>query len=156
MGKNLSVAAALLILLAGVPILKAGDAAPGAVKTQSFQAKSPKRPDTHRGVTFPVKASQLLYLKRGDRVDVLMTFVKTSAGRKEKVTVTVLQNVPVVNIKKPEKKGAMGAVEVMCDPEEAQKAALGDAMGEIHLAIRAPEDGETRSLEEANFRKLFK
>ena len=114
----------------------------------------------YRGTTLPVGGDQALYLKKGDRVDVLVTFDakmqdKGKPERKEKITATILQNVVVLNVRRPEKVDDLGAVELLLNPVEAQYAALSIAQGDIHIVLRAVGDVELHPMEMASFRKLI-
>jgi tetratricopeptide (TPR) repeat protein len=111
----------------------------------------------YRGVAVPVAGHQLAFLKKGDRVDVLVTFeAVTAEKRKEKVTATILQNVVVVDVVKAAKSDLPGVVQILLNPNEAQYAALSDAQGDIHIVRRAPGDTEMHPMEMASFRKLFR
>lgn len=114
----------------------------------------------YRGTTLPAPGSQLLFLKKGDRVDVLVTFdAKMSEDgkeRKEKVTSTFLQNIVVINVVKPEKADGLGAVELLLNPVEAQYAALALAQGDVTITVRAPGDTELHPMEIASFRRLIR
>ncbi len=114
----------------------------------------------YRGTALPVPGSQLLFLKKGDMVDVLVTFdarmSEDGKERKEKVTATFLQNITVINVVKPEKPEGTGAVELLLNPVEAQYAALALAQGDITISVRAPGDAELHPMEMASFRKLIK
>jgi len=136
-------------------------AAPVAAKAEA----APKAPATvlvkgYRGTSLTVGGAQLLFLKKGDRVDVLLTFDAKTSGdgkeRKEKITATFLQNVVVINMTKPEKVDGVGAVELLLNPVEAQYAALALAQGDIVITVRAPGDTELHPMEMASFRKLIK
>ena len=114
----------------------------------------------YRGTSLTVSGSQLLFLKKGDRVDVLVTFdakmEEDGKERKEKITATILQNVIVINLDKPAKAEDPGAVELLLNPVEAQYAALAVAQGNITVSVRAPGDTELHPMEMASFRKLIK
>ncbi|MFA6028236.1 MAG: RcpC/CpaB family pilus assembly protein [Elusimicrobiota bacterium] len=112
----------------------------------------------YRGVALPISSNQVVFLKKGDRVDVLVTFdAKMADDRKEKVTATILQNVLVVNVQKPTKADDKeGIVELLLNPNEAQYAALSIMQGQIHISIRSRGDTEMHPMEMASFRKLFK
>ncbi|MGD9641690.1 MAG: RcpC/CpaB family pilus assembly protein [Elusimicrobiales bacterium] len=115
----------------------------------------------YRGTSVTVGGDQLLFLKKGDRVDVLVTFDakmedKDGKERKEKVTSTFLQNVVVINVHKPAKVSETGAVELLLNPVEAQYAALAIAQGDVSIVVRAPGDTELHPMEIASFRKLIK
>jgi len=112
----------------------------------------------YRGVTLPVSASQALFLSRGERVDMLVSFdALTGAEGKEKVTATILQNVIVTGVQKSAGPGEPGVVQLLCNPNEAQYAALSLAQGSsITLIRRAPGDTELRPMEIASFRRLIK
>jgi Flp pilus assembly protein CpaB len=114
----------------------------------------------YRGTSLTVSGSQLLFLKKGDRVDVLVTFdakmEEDGKERKEKITATFLQNIVVINVRKPEKIDDAGAVELLLNPVEAQYAGLAVAQGAITISLRAPGDTELHPMEMASFRKLIK
>ncbi|MDD2806111.1 MAG: hypothetical protein PHV33_11190 [Elusimicrobiales bacterium] len=112
----------------------------------------------YRGVSLGLSGSQALFLQKGDRVDMLVTFEAIMSGdMKEKVTATILQNVLVTGVKKPANAGETGVVQLLCNPNEAQYAALSLAQGSnINLVRRAPGDLEMRPMEIASFRKLIK
>ena len=111
----------------------------------------------YRGTAIPVPGDQLLYVKKGDRVDVLVTFdTMTRKDLKEKVTATILQNVIVINVKRAENVKDMGAIELLCNPNEAQYLALSEAQGKTSITVRAPGDVEMHPMEIASFRKLIK
>lgn len=146
----------------GKPAAEAPKAAPAEARGAPPRAE--KLPAAlqkgYRGTSLTVGGSQLLFLKKGDRVDVLLTFdAKMSDDgkeRKEKITATFLQNVVVINLTKPEKVDGVGAVELLLNPVEAQYAALALAQGEITITVRAPGDTELHPMEMASFRKLIK
>jgi hypothetical protein len=112
----------------------------------------------YRGVSLGLPGSQALFLEKGDRVDMLVTFEALMGGDiKEKVTATILQNVLVTGVQKPASAAATGVVQLLCNPNEAQYAALSLAQGSnINLVRRAPGDLEMRPMEIASFRKLIK
>jgi len=112
----------------------------------------------YRGVSLPVPGHQTLFLKSGDRVDMLVTFdASMASGVKETVTATMLQNVLVIRVTKPEAPGDSGVVQLLCNPNEAQYAALSLAQGKtINFIRRAPGDFAMRPMEIASFRKLVK
>ena len=115
----------------------------------------------YRGTPVTVGGDQLLFVKKGDRVDVLVTFDarmedKDGKERKEKITSTFLQNVVVINVHKPAKVSEAGAVELLLNPVEAQYAALAIAQGNVNIVVRAPGDTEMHPMEIASFRKLIK
>lgn len=140
--------------------LSTGTAAAAAAPAAKAKAQTVGLSAGYRGVSIPVGGDQLLYLKKGDRVDVLVTFdAKMSEDgqeRKEKITATFLQNIVVINLHKPEKVDGTGAIELMLNPVEAQYAALGVAQGNINITVRAPGDLELHPMEMASFRKLIK
>lgn len=110
----------------------------------------------YRGTAIPASGSQLLFVKKGDRVDVLVTFEAATKEAKEKMTATILQNVIVINVQKPERVEGMGVIELLCNPNEAQYLALSVDQGDTSLAVRAPGDVEMHPMEMASFRKLIK
>ena len=160
--------------------------APEKTETAARQYNTEENPSSlvggYRGVTLPMPGDQLLYLKKGDRVDLLVTFEavmgdeakgknadkknskETGAKQepateehKEMVTATILQNVVVVNVVKPLKTDGTGAVELLVNPNEAQYAALSAAKGKsVGITVRAPGDVELHPMEMASFRRLIR
>lgn len=112
----------------------------------------------YRGVSVPVDASQALFLHKGDHVDMLVTFEALMGnGGKEKITATILQNVTVLNVHKPDGPSGAGVVQLLCNPMEAEYAALSAAQGaELDFSRRAPGDDALRPMEVASFKKLVK
>lgn len=110
----------------------------------------------YRGTAIPVSGDQLLFVKKGDRVDVLVTFDAAAKDAKEKVTATILQNVIVINVQKPASAAGTGVIELLVNPNEAQYLALSEAQGQTSIAVRAPGDVSMRPMEMASFRKLIK
>jgi len=112
----------------------------------------------YRGVSLKVAGSQALFLESGERADVLVTFdAVMGSGSKEKVTATILQNVVVVKVFRPASPSDSGVVQLLCNPNEAQYAALSFAQANnIIIARRAAGDTELRPMEIASLRKLFK
>ena len=112
----------------------------------------------YRGVSLPVSGHQTLFLESGDRIDMLVTFeALLGSGSKETVTATMLQNVVVLKVTRPATAGGGGVVQLLCNPNEAQYAALSLAQGKtINLVRRAPGDFEMRPMEIASLRKLMK
>lgn len=112
----------------------------------------------YRGASLPLSGSQVMFLSPGDRVDMLVTFDALMADdRREKVTATILQNVVVVKVDKPETPDGTGLVQLLVNPNEAQYAALSLVQGgSIALARRAKGDVELHPMEIASFKRLLK
>ncbi|OGS34279.1 MAG: hypothetical protein A3J82_00930 [Elusimicrobia bacterium RIFOXYA2_FULL_69_6] len=148
----------LLCALAAAAPAWAGDK-----KAAAQEEKAALKPDAaglfagYRGVSLPLPGHQLVFLKKGDHADVMVTFEAVMEGkRKEKVTATILQNVVVVDVVRAAKSDQPGVVQILLNPNEAQYAALSDAQGDIHIVRRAPGDTEMHPMEMASFRKLFR
>jgi hypothetical protein len=151
------------MVLAAPAALRAGDAAaaPAAVSTAAPAALVTGVVHGYRGTSLAVGGDQLLYVKKGDRVDVLVTFDakmedKNKKEYKEKITATFLQNTVVINVNRPATVDEVGAIELLLNPVEAQYAALATAQGMIHITVRAPGDTELKPMDMASFRKLIK
>ena len=97
--KTMKIVIVCAVFLAGAGPVFAGDApSDGAVAASSATLPS-KLVAGYRGAVIPLSGDQLLYVKKGDRVDVLVTFEaimgKKGETTKEKVTATILQNIVV-------------------------------------------------------------
>ncbi|MDJ0763228.1 MAG: Flp pilus assembly protein CpaB [Myxococcota bacterium] len=103
-----------------------------------------------RAVTIPVDRSLAMggMLRPGHRVDILGTFAKSSGfTAKERVTVTLLQNVKVVatggalsgNIDDTEKK-RFNTVTLSVGLEDAQLLSLASSQGKLSLVLRGRQD----------------
>lgn len=155
------VCAAVLAAPAALRAAGVSTADPAAVSTAAPVVLPAELAHGYRGTSIPIGGDQLLYLRKGDRVDVLLTFDAVMGGkdkkeRKEKITSTFLQNIIVINVRKPEKVEEVGAVELMLNPVEAQYAALAISQGILHITVRAPGDVELHPMEMASFRKLIR
>lgn len=111
----------------------------------------------YRAISLSMSGSQLAFLSKGDRVDVVVTFeAKMKEDVKEKVTATILQNVVVLGLRQPAKLDETGVVELEVNPNEGQYAALSVQQGTIQLLRRPEGDTEMHPMEMASFRKLFR
>ena len=127
---------------------RGGDAAPAPGVPQGIHLG-------YRGLTIPVSGDQAVFLKKGDLVDVMVTFdAKMKGNIREKLTTTILQKVYVLDVRvgRLEEKAA---VRLMVNPEEAQYLALSLVQGTVHIAVRGAGDKEMHPMEMAAFRKLF-
>jgi pilus assembly protein CpaB len=139
-------AAALLLAVVAVVPARSAETPPSSALTTGYRA-----------LTLPLSGDQAAFLKKGDRLDALVTFdAKMKDNAKEKVTATILQNVLVLDIIKPAKMEEKGAVELILNPNEAQYLALAIQQGSVQLTLRAEGDVEMHPMEMASFRKLFK
>jgi hypothetical protein len=78
-------------------------------------------------------------------------------GEKSMVTATILQNVVVLNVFKPDTADGPGIVQLLCNPNEAQYAVLSRSQSKsMNIIRRAPGDIELQPMEIASFVKLFK
>ena len=155
------VCASVLAAPAALRAAGADAADPAAVSTAAPAALPAELVHGYRGTSIPIGGDQLLYLRKGDRVDVLVTFDAVMGGKdkkehKEKITSTFLQNIVVINVRKPEKVEEVGTVELLLNPVEAQYAALAISQGTMHITVRAPGDTELHPMEMASFRKLIR
>jgi hypothetical protein len=117
----------------------------------------PRLDPGYRGFSLTLPAHQLAFLKKGQHVDVLVTFeAQMKDGRKDKVTATILQNVMIIDLVKPDLPDGRGVLELMLNPNEAQYAALSVLQGDVRVTARAEGDVEMAAMEMASFKKLFK
>lgn len=161
--KPINTAVMFAAVFAAVPALYAqggpGDAI--GVSTVAAAHPQPGLVAGYRGTPLPIAGDQLLYVKKGDRVDLLVTFEAAMKEglkeTKEMMTATILQNVIVINVRKADKPEGTGAIELLLNPNEAQYAALSVAKGKrVNITVRAPGDVELHPMEMASFRRLIK
>lgn len=108
-------------------------------------------PAGSRALAVRIDALKCRYVDPGDRVDVLLTYV---AADKERVTDTILQDIPVLSAKT-----LIYQVELtLAVPVKAADAyALAVKKGgTLTVAARAPTDHAVLTLETASFRRLFR
>lgn len=123
---------------------------------RALPSASPTIPSGYRGVALSLPWHQLAFVRKGDRVDVMLTFDAQIKAGKEKVTATILQNVVVLDVQRPEKQDGRGLLELIVNPNEAQYLALSAMQGELAVGVRAPDDTELKPMEMASLRKLFR
>lgn len=95
----------------------------------------------------------------GDRVDVLVT-IEPRSVTDNAITKTLLQNIEILAAgqKTQQKDGApmsVQAVTLLVDPDGAEKVALAQHEGEIHLVLRNPEDQEKVELNSFSTREML-
>jgi Flp pilus assembly protein CpaB len=112
-----------------------------------------KVPPGYRATVVPADKAEFLFIKPGDRLDMLVTFdAQMKDNSKEKVTASILQNVLVLDTVC---KGGVYAVVLALNPNEAQYAML--SLGyQVHFTIRGKGDTEMHPMEIASFRRLIK
>ena len=110
-------------------------------------------PPGYRATVVPAEKAELLFIKPGDRLDMLVTFdAVMKDDRKEKVTASILQNVLVLDT--AIKDGVCAGV-VALNPNEAQYAMLSLAY-QVHFTIRGKDDMALHPMEIATFKRLIR
>ena len=164
-------------LVTAVRIPKGNQVTSSALVSLSPEAGlSVKVPPGYRGCVMPMDNAPMRLIKPGDRVDVLVTFDAVMGdNRKEKVTVTMLQNVLVLgvgtnlgqgmsSIQAKAKDSQVSADQAISDkgimslalnPEEAQYLALAMQQGAVSVIVRGLGDVERHPMPISSFKKLM-
>lgn len=112
-----------------------------------------KVPPGYRATVVQADKAEFLFIKPGDRLDMLVTFdAQMKDNSKEKVTASILQNVLVLDTVC---KDGIYAVVLALNPNEAQYAMLSYAY-QIHFTIRGKGDVEMHPMEIASFKRLIR
>ncbi|MDR0952781.1 MAG: Flp pilus assembly protein CpaB [Elusimicrobiota bacterium] len=130
----------------------------------------------YRAFILGVDNSVSSLIKPGDKVDVLLTFdALLKGGSKEKMTATILQDIPVLGVGSNLGQGMDSAsranaadreannaafsdrsvLSLSLSPIEAQYLALAREEGELTVIVRATGDTKVSPIEIASFSKLF-
>lgn len=127
----------------------------GAFTAEHFT--SPRLLAGSRAVPMAFPAWQLEGVKRGDRVDLMVTYENAGAsGAKDLITATIIQAAPVLYVSKADASG-QAMVRLVLSPVQSQYAALAAVQGkDLRLAVRADGDAEPKALEAASFKKIIK
>ena len=131
---------------------------------------------SYRAFILPVESSISSLIKPNDKVDVLLTFdAMIKNGGKEKMTATILQNIPVLgvgsnlgqgldasskaaNAEREANNAAFSDRSVLSlsvTPPEAQYLALAQEEGTITIIVRSNGDAKVLPIEISSFSKLF-
>lgn len=112
-----------------------------------------KVPPGYRATVVQADKAEFLFIKPGDRLDMLVTFdAVMKDNSKEKVTASILQNVLVLDTVS---KDGVNAVVLALNPNEAQYAML--SLGyQVHFTIRGKGDTELHPMEIASFKRLLR
>lgn len=131
---------------------------------------SVKVPPGYRASSLPVDRDMAQLMKPGDRVDVVVTVDAVMAqGGKQKVTLTILQNLLVLSVGRDlgtgvgtgegEPKTEMFAekvpISVAVNPIEFQYLALAGESGRLGVSLRSPGDLEIHPIKLANWPSLM-
>lgn len=163
--------------VARVQISKGNQISKYAVTSLSPEAGlSSKIPVQMRGFVINVASSIAGMIKPDDNVDVLLTFEAVmKSGQRQKVAVTLLQNVKVLGVgsdlgqgldaksanamKNKEEDAAAysdsSALSLALSPRDAQYLALAQSEGDISVTLRSHGDVNNYVMEIATFEKLF-
>lgn len=146
---------AFLALAGDAPTLPAA----GGIFSAEY-AVAPRLLEGGRVVPMVFPAWQAEGLKRGDRVDLLITYDNPVAGgTRETIAATIIQAAPVLSVTRPKDDSAEAkcSVRLILTPVQAQYAALAAVQArELRLAVRAEGDAEIKPMEAANFKKIIK
>jgi pilus assembly protein CpaB len=133
-------------------------------------------PPGYRGTVLGVDPELKNLIKPGDRVDVLVTFdAQMADGRREKASVTILQNILVIAVggnlgqgmtskqfksfdEREEKASPLAekaTISVALNPEELEYLALASKQGETTIGVRGPGDGDMHAIQIATLGHLF-
>ncbi|OGS13878.1 MAG: hypothetical protein A2234_03405 [Elusimicrobia bacterium RIFOXYA2_FULL_58_8] len=141
--------------LSGEP--QAAAAAGGEFSAYYYAA--PRLLEGLRSVSLLFPWHQLEGLRRGDRVDLMVTYENISAAGKDTITATIIQAAPVLSVLKPQETTpeTKCAVRLLLSSVQAQYAALAAVQGrELALAVRVEGDAATRAIDAASFKKIIK
>lgn len=130
----------------------------------------------NRAYILPVKSQVAKLIKPGDKVDILITFdAQLKSNNKEKMSVTILQNILVLGVgsnlgqgldnagknknKEEEQNSAAfsdsSTLSLSLSLEAAQYLALAEEEGEINVVVRAPGDMNEIKVPISSFSRLF-
>lgn len=131
---------------------------------------------SYRAFILPVDMSVSSLIKPGDKVDILLTFdAMIKGGGKEKMTATILQDIPVLGVGSNLGQGLDSAsrsanaereannaafsdravLSLSVSPPEAQYLALAQEEGVITVIVRSNGDTKVLPIEISSFSKLF-
>jgi Flp pilus assembly protein CpaB len=99
---------------------------------------------------------ELLDVRPGDRVDLVVVFDRNTQGKTVKYAATVLQYALVLGTARSGRLEGKGVAYLALNPMEAQFAALAPRQGEISLIVRKPGDREIHPMMTSDFRSLFR
>jgi len=125
----------------------------------AYYYAAPRLLEGLRSVSLLFPWHELEGLKRGDRVDVMVTYENVSAAGKDIITATIIQAAAVLSVIKPQEVApeTKCAVRLLVSPMQAQYAALASVQGRaVSLAVRTEGDATLRIIDAASFRKLIK
>lgn len=112
--------------------------------------------DGKRAVKVPFQEDQLLDLRNGDRIDVLVVFDAAFAGGiRRRLSATLLQNVKIIGVAHADDAACRGVLTLLLNPTEAQFAVLAAREGSLYAALRSAADVEMHPMEMADFGRLF-
>lgn len=137
---------------------------------------SVKIPPGYRGAVLPVDPGLKPLLKPGDRIDILLSFEAVMEGnRRERVTITILQNVLVVAVGVNMGQGATAGqlkaqtdkddkanlftdkalISVALNPHELEYLALAQRQGDINIGVRGLGDSDVHPMPMASLSRLM-
>ncbi len=112
--------------------------------------------DGYRAVPVVARGYELLPLRPGDRVDVLVVFDAAVRSGTRKFSATILQNAEVLGTARSGALEGKGVAYLLLNPIEAQYAALSARQGDLSIVLRKPGDLEIHPVEMADFTRLFR
>ena len=107
--------------------------------------------ENYPAVSVPIAADKVSAVRAGDRIDILATIdaAGPGTGKKHKRTITLLQNILVLDIARSVCRPARSILLLAMNYKQVQQAALAWDTSEIQVAARNPADTETHVMESA-------
>ncbi|MGI5858044.1 MAG: Flp pilus assembly protein CpaB [Tepidanaerobacteraceae bacterium] len=121
---------------------------------------SAKVEPSKRAISIPANKVNALHglVNVGDFVDVLATFDVDEGEEKVSYTSTLAQSVPVLavnnSLQTSSEKGELETITLMVDPTHAQQITMALQKGSIQLALRAPDDKESKPISSTKVEQL--
>ncbi len=108
--------------------------------------------EAYVALSFPVAADKARSVREGDRIDILATLDTNETGqqRAQKTTLTLLQNIRVLDLKRSGTLPGQSVVLLEMNFNEAQFAALAWESADVQVLLRDPKDEEVHSMEQAS------
>ena len=107
-------------------------------------------------LSLSVSSDKAMFVRPGDRIDVLATIDggRGKEGRKQKITLTVLQNILVLDNRRSEARPGQNILLLALNYAEVQYAALAADTADIQVLLREKSDTEAHTINPATLERM--
>ncbi len=136
--------------------VKQGQAADKMVRASVLASVESRMREAFPALSLSIASDKVMFVRPGDRIDVLATIDggRVTDAKKQKITITVLQNILVLDNRRSEAHPGQNVLLLALNFAEVQSAALAADTSDIQVMLREKSDTEVHAIDPALLDKM--